>query len=389
MSKQIKILRIIARLNIGGPAIHTIILTKRLDPERFRSLLVTGIEGDQEGNMLDLLGESDLKPIVIEELGREISLLDDLKALFKLYRLIRKEKPDIVHTHTAKAGTLGRAAACLARAPIIVHTFHGHVFHSYFSPLKTKIFILIEKALAGISRKIITVSQKQKEEILGYGIGDPDKVISIPLGLELNRFLDLKSIKGRLRKELGLSDQEILIGIIARLVPVKDHSCFLSAAKIITRKHPEARFLVVGDGELRGRLESQTKELGLKDQVIFLGFRPDLDRIYADLDVVVLSSLNEGLPVAVIEAMASGLPVVATRVGGVVDLVEDGVTGRLVPPEDPEALAGGIIELLADPARRNKMGRLGRKKVYPSLSAERLVRDIENLYEDLISAIAQ
>lgn len=384
MSKQIKILRIIARLNIGGPAIHTTILTKRLNPERFRSLLVTGIEGDQEGNMLDLLGESDLKPIVIEELGREISLLDDLKALFKLYRLIRKEKPDIVHTHTAKAGTLGRAAACLARVPIIVHTFHGHVFHSYFSPLKTKIFILIEKALAGVSRKIITVSQKQREEILGYGIGDPNKVVSIPLGLELDRFLDLKSIKGSLRKELGLFGQEALIGIIARLVPVKDHSCFLSAAEIITRKHPEARFLVVGDGELRGRLESQTKELGLEDQVIFLGFRPDLDRIYADLDIVVLSSLNEGLPVAVIEAMAAGLPVVSTRVGGVVDLIEDGVTGRLVPPEDPEALALGILELLTDPERRNKIGRIGREKVYPSLSAERLVKDMENLYEDLM-----
>ncbi|MEW5768652.1 MAG: GT4 family glycosyltransferase PelF [bacterium] len=384
MPNQIKILRIIARLNIGGPAIHTTILTKRLNPERFQSLLVTGREGEHEGNMLDLLGETDLKPIVIEELGREISLWDDLKAFFKLYCLIRREKPDLVHTHTAKAGTLGRAAAYLAGVPLIIHTFHGHVLHSYFGPLKTKIFLWMERFLAKITHKIITVSQKQREEILAYGIGDPNKVISIPLGLELDRFINLEPLKGSLRKELNLSGQEVLIGIVARLVPIKDHSCFLSAARIVARRHPEAKFLVVGDGELREQLEKQTKKLGLEDRVIFLGFRGDLERVYADLDMVVLSSLNEGLPVAVIEAMASGLPVVATRVGGVIDLVEDEATGRLVPPNDPQALAEGILELLASPTEASKMGRLGRKKVYPSLSAGRLVKDIENLYEELI-----
>lgn len=367
-------------MNIGGPAFHTILLTAHLDREIFRSKLVKGEEGKDEGEMNDLLERKKVIPVIIPQLGRRIYWKDDLFAFWKLYRLICREKPDIVDTHMAKAGILGRLAAKLAGVSIIVHTFHGHVFHSYFGTVKTKIFILIEKLLALLTTQIVAVSQSQREEILHYKIAPPKKVVCIPLGLELDLFLDAEKKKGQLRAKLNLNQDHKLVGIIARLVPVKGHFFLFEAAQRIIPLFPQVKFLVVGDGLLRKNLEDLAEQLGIRGNVIFCGFRKDLPEIYADLDVVVLTSLNEGLPVAIIEGMAAAKPVVAFDVGGVKDLIQDNVTGILVPFGDVHKLANSIISLLKDPQECERLGQNARRKAYPHLDFRRLVSDMERFY---------
>lgn len=385
ISEKIHVLRVIARLNIGGPAIHTILLTKLLSPERFSSTLVTGIVSQSEGDMRYFADEQGIAPSIIPELGREIHWYHDLLALWKLYRLIRTLRPTIVHTHTAKAGMLGRLAAKLAGVPIIIHTFHGHVFHSYFSRRKTQIFLWIERILGKLTDAIITVSAKQREEIISYRIGNPEKISAIGLGLELQKFINCENRCGKLRQELGIEIDIPLIGIVARLVPVKAHTYFLEAAKTVLEKLPTAQFIIAGDGELRDSLEQYAKTLGIETQVHFLGWRQDLPEIYSDLDLVVLSSLNEGLPVTLIEAMAAGKPVVAAQVGGVGDLVVHEKTGLLVAPKESDALAKGILHILNLPVEdRSTMGKAGRARVYPKYHIDTLVNNIEALYEELL-----
>jgi len=384
MMDRIRVLRVIARLNVGGPAFHATLLTERLDPARYDSVLVAGSEGPSEGNYLALRGRSLEGLVVLSALGREIRGWPDVVALVQLIRLIRRVCPQIVHTHTAKAGTLGRLAAWLARVPVIVHTYHGHVFHGYFSPAKTRLFLAIERWLARRTDRLLTVSETVRSELLSLGIGTPEKLVVVPLGLDLEPFAGAGGLRGQLRGELGLGEDALLVGIVARLVPIKAHEVFLAAAARVIRKVPQSQFLVVGDGTRRAELETLAGRLGLEDRVRFLGWRRDLDRIYADLDLVALTSRNEGSPVSLIEAMASGRPVVATRVGGVPDLVEDGVMGYLVPPDDPEALAEAMVTLLADPDRRQAMGQAGRKRVIPAFSAERLLGDMDRLYAELL-----
>jgi glycosyltransferase involved in cell wall biosynthesis len=270
--------------------------------------------------------------------------------------------------------------------PIVIHTYHGHVFHGYFSPAKTGFFLTVERWLARHTDRLLTVSASLRRELLDLGIGSPERFTVIPLGLELDRFLNCEDVRGQLRAELGVNPETLLVGIVARLVPIKRHTCFLEAAAAVARRYPQCQFLLVGDGEERVELEHLCSRLALNGRVRFLGWRRDLERIYADVDLVVLTSANEGSPVSVIEAMASGKPVVAARVGGVPDLVEDGVTGLLVPPENPAAVAEAIGALLADARRRQTFGQAGRKRVYPAFSAERLLDDMDRLYTELVSS---
>jgi glycosyltransferase involved in cell wall biosynthesis len=386
-SRRIRVMRLIARLNVGGPAIHTTLLTEKLNPQQFESELVAGVETEREGNMLELMGDRGVQPTIVPSLGREISPLNDLKTLRQVRQLMRQKNPHIVHTHTAKAGFVGRLAARLTRVPIVVHTFHGNVFRGYFSPAKTRLFIAIEKFLARSTDRIIVLSEQQKQEILSLGIGRPEQYQVIPLGLDLSPFLKAHELRGQLRQELCIAEGTPLIGIVARLVPIKAIHFFLQAAATVLKQHPNAIFLVVGDGELRAELEAQAKELGVTGSVRFLGFRSDLARIYADLDCSVLCSLNEGLPVAVIEALASARPVVATDVGSVRNLIgetEEGPAGYIVPSEDVEGLARGIIKVLDEPETAAKWGETGRTRVYPALDIGRLVNDIETLYLQLL-----
>lgn len=384
VSARIRVVRVITRLNIGGPALHATLLTERLDPHGYDSLLVAGAEGAREGNYLTLHGKTLDHLVRLPALGREVQGLTDLLAFVQLTRLLRRIRPQIVHTHMAKAGTLGRLAAFTARVPVVVHTYHGHVFHGYFSPAKSRVFLAIERWLGRRTDRLLAVSETVRSDLVALGIADPGRFHVVPLGLDLATFLACEAYRGQLRAELALPDSTPLVGIVARLVPIKAHEVFLEAAARLRRDVPECRFLVVGDGDRRADLERQAERLGVADRVRFLGWRPDLARIYADLDVVALCSRNEGSPVSLIEAMAAGRPVVATRVGGVPDLVEDGVTGYLVPADDCDALASAVRALLADPERRQAMGAAGRKRVVPAFSAERLLADVDRLYTELL-----
>jgi len=387
--KKAKILRIIARLNIGGPAIHTILLSHELDKLGYKTILVKGLEGQREGDMMNLAKAKGIKPVIIPELGREIGFKNDVKAFYKLYKIIKQERPDIVHTHTAKAGTLGRIGAKLAGVPIILHTFHGHVLRGYFGKVKTWFFIQIEKALARISTRVITLSNELKKELTGMGIGDEKKIEVVPLGLELEPFLKNEKYRGKFREELGLSEDTFLIGIIGRLVPIKGHRYFLQTAKAVSSQfsilNSQLKFIIIGDGELREELETYAGQLGILNDVIFTGFRQDLPEVYADLDIVVLTSINEGTPVSVIEAMASGKPVVATKVGGVSSLVKDNVTGFLVKSGDVRSFSEAILKLLKNPEIRQKMGRKAREEVFPYYDVSELVKRIDCLYTQLIT----
>lgn len=392
MSK-IKILRIIARLNIGGPAIHTILLTEGLDKSVFEGILVSGTEEKDEGNMSYLAQEKGVSPVIIPELGRALNIRDDFVAFWKIFRLIKKEKPDIIHTHTAKAGTLGRLAGMFynllsafslqpsaKKKCILVHTFHGHVLHSYFGKIKSLLFIWIERFLAIFTDKIIAVSENLREELIGLKIVDPKKIITIPLGLELGKYLKIE------KNGLGEGRACRSVGIIGRLVTVKNHRMFLDAVRKLKDSlefEQKVKFLIVGDGPLRRGLENYAGSLGIKENVTFTGWLKDLESLYSELDVVALTSLNEGTPVALIEAQSAGCPCVATRVGGVADVVEEGNSGYLVPSGDTEGFVKRLKELLPNRELMQAMGRYGRDRVRDRFSKGRLVRDIETLYKQL------
>ena len=385
-SGSVRVMRIISRMNIGGPAVHVTVLNSGLNGKGYDCLLVTGNEGATEGSLRDLAVTRGLRMAVIPELGREISLRSDLVTLIKLYRLMRRERPDIVHTHQSKAGFVGRIAARLAGVPIVVHTFHGHIFHGYFSPAKTRLVLLMERIGARLSTRIITISPRLRDEIAGFGVTKPHRIEVIPLGFELEAYATEVRGSGEFRRSLDLPERAKLIGAVGRLVPIKNIPLLLEAAAVARQQDPNIHVVIVGDGELRMELEAQVSALGLDDSVTFAGWRRDLPRVYADLDAVVISSDNEGTPASLIEAMATGCPVVATRVGGVPDLISDGETGRLVPPGDREALTSALLALLREPERTRQMAALARQQVLERHQAGRLVGDVDHLYRELLTA---
>jgi glycosyltransferase involved in cell wall biosynthesis len=384
--RKVKITRIVARLNVGGPAVHIINLTAGLDPDRFDSQLIVGRPGPDEGDMGYLATQKGIDPLIIPELGRELSPLGDLRTTVKLARILRRDKPDIVETHTAKAGAVGRLAAQLVGVPLIIHVFHGHVFHGYFGPLKSEMFVNVERALARITDRIITVSPAQRRDIADvYRIAPPERVLTVPLGLGLEPFRTAKqTCHGRFRASLRVPTEALLIGFVGRLTAVKNPSLFVEAAEHVVQQFPQTRFVFVGDGELRLVLEEQIDALGLAQHVIFAGWQVDMPAVYADLDLLALTSLNEGTPVTVIEALATGIPVVATSVGGVPDVLKDQETGVLIPPGDPEGLAQAIIELLRVPEHAEALARAGQGDVLDRFGLARLVDDMESLYSALL-----
>ncbi|MAE72343.1 MAG: glycosyltransferase family 1 protein [Gemmatimonadetes bacterium] len=382
-----KICHVIARLNVGGPAVHVIQMSHHLRREGLDVSVVKGMESATEGDLMEMASAWGVEPIVLRDLGREISPLGDLKTLWKLARLLRSMRPDLVHTHTAKAGTLGRIAARLAGVKAVVHTFHGHVLSGYFSKTKSAVILWIERILARSTTRVVTLTEIQRREIVGLGIGG-DRVVTLPLGMDLTPYENLDERRGRLRLELAAGDR-FLVGLVARLVPIKRVEDFIEAAQLVTLRTESMRFLIVGDGELRVALERKAHGLGLgEDQLSFLGFRDDLETIYADLDLLVLCSANEGSPVAIMEAMASGVPVVATAVGGVPDLVADGETGVLVPAGDPHALAEAIRELHAAPELRRRLAAAGRERIVATHGLDRVVPQYATFYRELITAEA-
>ncbi len=377
--------RVFSRLNIGGPAVHVILLSAGLRPLGYETRLVVGQESAREGNMLSLATEKNVVCEQVAGLGREIAPLSDLRALVGLHRLFRAWRPTIVHTHTAKAGLLGRIAARTARVPVVVHTYHGHVLRGYFSPAKTAVFRWLEARLASVADAVIAVSEAVKQDLVDLGVTRADKIRVVPLGLDLAHLAgDLP--RGGLRGPAGIEESAPLVGMVGRLVPIKGVPVFLEAAGLVRKRQPSVRFALVGDGEERDALEAEVRRRGLEGAVTFFGWRRDLAAVYGDLDVVVNASANEGTPVALIEALAAARPVVATRVGGTPDLLADGAHGRLVPPGEPEALADAIVETLEQSEAARRRAQAGREYVLERHSAARLVRDVDALYRELLAA---
>jgi glycosyltransferase involved in cell wall biosynthesis len=384
----IRITRIVARLNIGGPAVHIAGLMAGLDPGCFENHLIVGRPGRDEGDMGYLIEAQGLSlPVVIRELGRSVSPVRDLVTVAKLVSVLRRQRPHIVETHTAKAGFVGRVAARLARVPVVLHVFHGHVFYGYFGQAQTQLYIGLERLMARLSDRIVAISTSQRRDITSvYRIASPDKVVVVPLGFDLSAFCETKQRpRGPLCAALGLPPDVLLVGYVGRLTAVKNPALFVEAARYVLERIPEARFVMVGDGELRPELEQQIAALGLADRVQLAGWQRDMPAVYACLDALVLTSLNEGTPVTAIEALAAGVPVVATAVGGVPDVVRDGRTGLLVPPSDPAQLAASIADLLASPERGRVLAHAGRQDVLARFSRERLIEDMESLYRAVLS----
>lgn len=374
------VLRVITRLNVGGPARHAILLTRDLDEHGFRSELIYGSVTEAEG-MIEPTG---LRATWLRDLQRPVSPSADLRAARALSREIRARRPVIVHTHLAKAGTLARLAAHRSRVPLIIHTFHGHVFEGYFSPSVARAFVAIERGLARWTDAFIAISPRIRDQILALGVGRPSQWHVVPLGLELDPIIRATVTRAEARRQLALDPDRPLVGVVGRLVPIKDHSTFLRAAADVLRTRPDVTFVIAGDGELRASVESEARRL-LGDRVHFLGWVQDLATLYAALDLVVLTSRNEGTPVALVEAGAAGKAVVATSVGGVPDVVRDGKTGLLAPAGDPRAVAVQIAALLDDSSRAAAMGRAGREWVRDRYSVQRLVADTASLYRELLA----
>lgn len=386
--KKIKIMRIITRLNIGGPSIHAILLTKGLNNERFESLLTIGTNEKKEGYMDYLAKERDVHMNTIPELQRDINLRNDIIAFYKILKLVRKYKPHIIHTHMAKAGIMGRVAGLITGVPVRIHTFHGHIFHSYFGWLWTKIFILIEKIMAKFTDRIIVVSKCIKNELCErFRISDANRTTVIDLGLDLDLYLDIDRLRGRFRNSFGVSSDIVLVGCVGRLTPIKNHKLLFEAIYVLKRKYKlsTAKFLLFGDGELKELLQHYAELLDICELVSFLGWHKDMAMVYADLDIVVLSSLNEGTPLSLIEAMAAKRPVVATAVGGVPDIIENDKSGLLVSNMDANEFADSIFKLIRNEELRTKMGLYGHSYVFKRFAKERLISDIEGLYQQLIN----
>jgi glycosyltransferase involved in cell wall biosynthesis len=375
-----RVLRIVTRLNVGGPARQAVFLSGALERRGFETELVSGSVGQGEGELVPTDGLHTRIP----ELRRPLDPIKDPQAARAVRRLVRARRPHVVHTHMAKAGALGRLAAHRARVPVVIHTFHGHVLEGYFGRPVTAAFLAAERRLARWSDVLVAVSPAVRDELLALRIGEPSRWRVIPLGLELDDLLAPAPAVDESRRRLRLPQQGPIVGIVGRLVPIKDHVTFLEAAAKMAARRPDLTFVAAGDGELRSALETKGREM-LGDRIRFLGWVSDLPSLYAAMDVAVLTSRNEGTPVSLIEAGAAARPVVSTRVGGVDDVVRDGVTGVLTPAGDAEAIAAGVLGLLEDPGRARAMGQAAREQVPGRFSAERLADDLADLYRELLA----
>jgi len=406
--KTIRILRLIARLNIGGPAIQAIRLSEQLSGQGYETLLVYGKVGPTEGDMSYLADTKKLNFQVMANLERDISLWTDLRAVITLIRIIKKFDPHIIHTHTAKAGTIGRLAGIFCnlfktkKSRIkFVHTFHGHVFSGYFSLSKTRLFIQIERWLARFTSRIIVISPLQQEDICRkYQIARPSKTRIVPLGLDLRHFSEFKDKEMEQRVQAQylapLAEGLWTLGIIGRLTSIKNHHMFLQTMKLLKDQTGPVAFksLIIGDGELREELNRFVVDQGLSESVVFTGWQRDLAPFYKVLDTIVLTSLNEGTPVTLIEAMAARKSVVATDVGGVRDLMgpvreehPDGFSvtrhGLLVPSDRADIFSSALRFMADHHVLAAEMGQAAQKFVLEHFAEDRLIRDIQAIYRDL------
>ncbi|MCZ2355830.1 MAG: glycosyltransferase [Bacteroidia bacterium] len=389
-----RILRIINRLNIGGPTYNAVFLTKYLAPE-YETCLLSGQIFAGEASSSFVAAENGVEPRFIRSLERTPNPFNDFLAYREIRQIIKEFKPDIVHTHATKPGLVGRLAAYHEKVPVIIHTYHGHYFHSYFHPIITKFFLFIERWLATKSTGIIAISESQKKELADvYHVADSDKIHVVHNGFDLSKFTDNQEFKRKsFRQQWSISNNEIAIGIIGRIVPIKNHPLFLSACATLKQLCPpniKLRFFIIGDGTDKDAVEAQAKHLGFTlgsqqqpAELTFTSWIRDIDIATAGLDIIVLSSLNEGTPVSLIEAQAAAKPIVTTRVGGVADIVIPNQTAFVTPSRDANAMANALLQLIKNPDQRIQMGNEGRKYVMERFSYQTLVQNMRSCYEQL------
>lgn len=386
---MIRVLRIINRFNLGGPTYNVTFLSKFL-AEDFETKLIGGGKEEHEGDALFIPQKYGLKPELVDTMVREINFKSDRKAYKEIRRIIKTYRPDIVHTHASKSGAIGRYAAYKENVPVIVHTFHGHVFHSYFGRIKTNIYKLVERYLAKKSDAIVAISHLQSKELSEtHRIVKKEKVKVIPLGFDLNKFNENKDEKRRnFRNHYDVKDDVIAIGLIGRFAPIKNHSGFVDSIAVLTElTKRKIKVFFIGDGELKASIQTKVKCFPDNSNIsfVFTSWIKDVSQVLPGLDIVALSSFNEGTPVSLIEAQASGVPVVSTDVGGVRDIVEDGKTGIITREFDAENYAKALLLLVEDEELRKEMAENGWENVNQKFHYNRLCKDMEVLYRDLLN----
>ena len=389
---KIKVIHVITRFDKGGAAENTFLTVTGLNSIGYEVILVRGLS--YESNMgpaetmaaescLEDAGRSGIRILTMPGLVRRIYPLGDLKTLYKLTTLFTEERPHIVHTHTSKAGILGRWAARLAGVHVIIHTPHGHVFWGYFNKWQTRTYIFLERLTATITDRIITLTGQEKKDHLRYHIARENKFTVIHSGVDLSRFSNIRADLHDAKKRLGVPKETFIVGTVGRLTRIKGHKYLIEAARKILLTRPDMTFIFLGDGELMNDLKAQAASLGIYDKVKFLGWRDDVAEVMSTFDLFVLPSLNEGMGKVLVEAMAMGKPIIASNVGGVSDLVKNEENGLLVPPEDADAIARSISILHSDPMKRKEMGEKG-KAIAGEYGADSMVRKIDRLYRELV-----
>ena len=389
MSEPVRVLRLIARLNMGGPALHVSYLTNGLAGRGYETTLAAGSLARGEGSMSFVAEELGVKVRKVPQLHREISPLYDPVTIARIVRLIREVRPHILHTHTAKAGAVGRIAAVLAgdaRPPIVVHTFHGHVLRGYFDPGRTAFFRGLEHTLARVTTRLVAVSPEVRDDLVALGVAPAGKFSVIGLGIDLDRRVaggdDDRAVFRRL---FGVGPDEFVVGWVGRMTAIKRVDDVLHGFRRLLDRGIPARLCLVGDGPDREEVEQRAHDLDVARHTLFVGYQRDVAPYYSFFDAFLLPSANEGTPVSAIESLAAGRPVVATRVGGTPDVVEDGVSGMLVRVGDVEGIAGALERLARDPELRRRLGEQGRERVIGRYRVERLVDDVDALYRELLS----
>lgn len=377
--KRIEVLQVHTLPVVSGSGINTFLTLKGLDKKKFEVEFACA----PGGSLVEEVKREGIRFHPINHFVQEINIFKDFRALMELIHLLKREKYDIIHTHNSKAGFLGRLAAKIVGIPIIIHTIHGFAFHEYEISPRRFLFIFLERFAAKFADKLITISEPLRQWGLELGIGKSEKYITIYSGIEVEKFKININIDEK-KKELGIEPGERVIGVVAKLWEGKGHETILEAAPQVIKEIPNVKFLFVGEGYLRNKLETRVRELGLSNRVIFTGFRTDIPEITAIFNIALLVSLFEGMGRVLLEAMVLGKPVVATKVGGIIDVVKDGETGILIPPEDVDALAKAIITLLKDRKLARKMGEAGRRRIDERFTAQTMVEKISQVYEELI-----
>ena len=383
--KKIKVAQVITRMDWGGSPDIVRLLCQGLDKDRYEVTFICGQSVYPTEKTREFLKGMKERAITIRDLKRDINLFFDFLAFFKLYAIFRKEKFDIVHTHTAKAGCLGRIAARLAGIKVILHTSHGHNFYGYFGPVLSKLIVFIERFLSSFTDKIITLTSLEQKDLLRFKVAAQEKIEIAHTAVEMIRdnMLDHEK-KALLKSELGINEGHIVVGMVGRLEKIKGVKYFIEAALQIAQKFSNVQFVLVGEGSLKEELKMRVKQAESEDRFIFCGWRDDTIDIMRLMDMMVLASLNEAVGLVLIEAQGLGIPVIASAVGGIPEVVEDSKSGILVPPKDIKALYEAMVVLIEDDSRRKEMGKAASDFVQNKYDAQDLADRISVIYESLL-----